>query len=112
MITELQEEFLVTPEPFVVASRLRPVSDHFDGQRFFNPSGANGQPFWRVPQLLLTRRTRWPSEVPVEPKVPPKPGADETVVTFIGHSSFLIQTGGTALLIDPVYAERASPVSF
>lgn len=28
------------------------ASDHFDGQRFFNPSGASGQPFRRVPQLL------------------------------------------------------------
>ena len=27
-------------------------------------------------------------------------------VTFIGHSSFLIQIGGRALLIDPVFAER------
>jgi L-ascorbate metabolism protein UlaG (beta-lactamase superfamily) len=87
-------------------------SDHFDGRRFFNPTGANGQPFWRVPQLLLTPQTRWPAEVPVEPQVPPRPGPDETVVTFIGHSSFLIQVGATAVLIDPVYAERASPFSF
>ena len=88
------------------------LSDHFDGRRFFNPTGANGQPFWRVPQLLLTPQTRWPAEVPVEPRVPPRPGADETVVTFIGHSSFLIQVGATAVLIDPVYARRASPFSF
>ena len=30
----------------------------------------------------------------------------ELGVTFIGHSSFLIQTGGRKLLIDPVFAER------
>jgi L-ascorbate metabolism protein UlaG (beta-lactamase superfamily) len=87
-------------------------SDHFDGRRFFNPTGANGQPFWRVPQLLLTPQIRWPAVVPVEPQVPPRPGPNETAVTFIGHSSFLIQVGATAVLIDPVYAERASPFSF
>jgi L-ascorbate metabolism protein UlaG (beta-lactamase superfamily) len=88
------------------------VSDHFDGRRFFNPNGANGQPFWRVPSLLLTPRTRWPSEVPVEPRRPPAPGPGETVVTFIGHATLLIQAAGTNLLIDPMYSERASPVSF
>lgn len=87
-------------------------SDHFDGRRFFNPSGANGQPVWRVPRLLLTPRTRWPSRVMVEPRRPPAAGPDEVVVTFIGHATFLIQVGPTSLLIDPVYAERASPVSF
>jgi L-ascorbate metabolism protein UlaG (beta-lactamase superfamily) len=87
-------------------------TDHFDGRRFFNPSGANGQPFWRVPRLLLTARTRWPSEVPVEPRRPPKPGPNEVVVTFVGHAAFLIQAGGTNILIDPVYSRRASPFSF
>ncbi len=37
---------------------------------------------------------------------PPEVGADETAITFIGHSSFLIQTGGLALLVDPVFATR------
>ncbi|HEV7366239.1 MAG TPA: MBL fold metallo-hydrolase [Gemmatimonadales bacterium] len=88
------------------------LTDHFDGRRFFNPNGANGQPFWRVPRLLLTSRTKWPSQVPVESRRPPNPGPDEVVVTFIGHASFLIQAGATNVLIDPVYYERASPVSF
>lgn len=37
---------------------------------------------------------------------PPAVGAGETAITFIGHSSFLIQTAGRALLIDPVFATR------
>jgi L-ascorbate metabolism protein UlaG (beta-lactamase superfamily) len=87
-------------------------SDHFDGRRFFNSNGANGQPLWMVPRLLLTPRTRWPSEVPVEPRRPPKPGPGEVVVTFIGHSTFLLQDGTINLLIDPVYYQRASPLTF
>jgi L-ascorbate metabolism protein UlaG (beta-lactamase superfamily) len=37
---------------------------------------------------------------------PPEISATETAITFIGHSSFLIQTAGRALLIDPVFAPR------
>jgi L-ascorbate metabolism protein UlaG (beta-lactamase superfamily) len=86
---------------------------HFDGKRFFNPSGANGQPFWRVPQMLLTPRRRWPAEVPVQARRPPSlEGADEVIVTFVGHATLLIQTPAGTVLTDPVYSRRASPLSF
>jgi L-ascorbate metabolism protein UlaG (beta-lactamase superfamily) len=86
---------------------------HFDGRRFSNPSGANGQPFWKVPRMLLTPRRPWPARVPVQPQRPPPPqGPGDVVVTFIGHATFLIQAPGANLLTDPVYSERASPVSF
>ena len=62
--------------------------------------------------MLLTPRTRWPSRIPVEPRRPPTVGPDDLVVTFVGHATFLIQVGAINLLTDPVYAERASPVSF
>jgi L-ascorbate metabolism protein UlaG (beta-lactamase superfamily) len=91
---------------------MTPRTDHFDGRRFFNPNGANGQPFWMVPPLLLTPRTRWPAEFPAEPRQPPTPGPNEVVVTFVGHATFLIQAGTTNVLIDPMYSRRASPVSF
>jgi L-ascorbate metabolism protein UlaG (beta-lactamase superfamily) len=39
-------------------------------------------------------------------QAPPSVAAGETAITFIGHSSFLIQTGGRALLVDPVFATR------
>jgi L-ascorbate metabolism protein UlaG (beta-lactamase superfamily) len=89
------------------------ASLHFDGQRFFNPSGANGQPTWKVPRMLLTRRRPWPAEVPVQPRRPLSPqGADDVIVTFIGHATFLIQAQGGSVLTDPIYSRRASPVSF
>ena len=40
------------------------------------------------------------------PMKPPAAAKEETAITFIGHSSFLIQTAGRALLIDPVFATR------
>ena len=62
--------------------------------------------------MLITPRTRWPSSIPVAHRQPPHVGPDEVVVTFVGHATFLIQVGTTNLLTDPVFARRASPVSF
>lgn len=40
----------------------------------------------------------------------PDPGRIQ--LTWIGHSSFLLQLNGLNILLDPVYSERASPFSF
>ena len=86
-----------------------PTSDHFDGARFFNPTGAAGQPFSALPRLFGEARARWPSRIDVPPRVPPAIGQSAAVVTFIGHSTFLIQTAAGNLLTDPVYSRRAGP---
>jgi len=31
------------------------MSDHFDNGRFFNPNGADAQPFWKAPRMLFER---------------------------------------------------------
>lgn len=36
----------------------------------------------------------------------------ELAITWVGHSTFLIQIGGLNLLTDPIWSERASPVAF
>ena len=41
-----------------------------------------------------------------EPRKPVLVGAEELGVTFLGHSSFLLQLGGKAVLVDPVFATR------
>jgi L-ascorbate metabolism protein UlaG (beta-lactamase superfamily) len=84
-------------------------SDHFDGQRFFNPTGPALQPLTAVPRMLRTRWARWPSYVPVVQRQPPVRDTASTVVTFIGHSTFLIQTAAGNILTDPMYSERAGP---
>jgi L-ascorbate metabolism protein UlaG (beta-lactamase superfamily) len=87
-----------------------PPDKHFDGRRFFNPAGTDGQPIWKAPRLLMARRTPWPDSVPVRPQPPPPLGNAPAVVTFIGHSTFVIQTATGNILTDPVYAQRAGPL--
>lgn len=90
-----------------------PVSDHFDGTRFFNPDGT---PLSGLGDLLRWRfngeKVRWPARV--ETGAPHRPAArvDDLTVTMVGHATLLIQTGGANILTDPVWSERASPLSF
>ena len=88
--------------------KARP-GDHFDGRRFFNPSGPRLQPLSAVPRMLLERRTRWPSRVESQPRTVPARDNSAAVVTFIGHSTFLIQTAAGNILTDPMYSEHAGP---
>ena len=89
------------------------MARHFDGRRFFNPTGANGQPFTAVPRLMMARRAPWPAHVPVQPARPPRPECPtDLVLTFVGHSTFLLQTVADNILTDPIYSRRASPVRF
>jgi L-ascorbate metabolism protein UlaG (beta-lactamase superfamily) len=84
-------------------------SDHFDGRRFFNPSGPMIQPFSAVPRLLLEPRAPWPATVESRPGTVPARGDAAAVVTFVGHATFLIQTAAASILTDPIYSERAGP---
>src|SRR2546428_2057065 len=86
-------------------------SDHFDGRRFVNPTGVAGQPFSAVPRMLLEPRTPWPARVDQPPRRPPELDGAVAVVTFIGHSTFLIQTATGNVLTDPMYSQRAGPLN-
>ncbi len=59
---------------------------------------------------LTSRPARWPREVPLQPVViPPAPTGGGLVVTWIGHSTFLIRACGAAWLTDPVFSNRIGP---
>jgi L-ascorbate metabolism protein UlaG (beta-lactamase superfamily) len=88
-----------------------PKTDHCDGRRFMNPTGAAAQPFTAVPQMLLERRTPWPRRVDVAPRRPSGLDGADATVTFIGHATFLIQTAAGNILTDPMYSERAGPLN-
>ncbi len=90
-----------------------PPSGHFDGERFFNP----GQPstdrslaeIWRWRREA--QRAVWPEHVAISPARPAQ-RVDGLAITMVGHASILIQAAGQNILLDPVWSERASPVSF
>ena len=86
-------------------------SDHFDGRRFVNPTGPAQQPLSAVPRMLLEKRTPWPARVDVTLRQPPALDGAAATVTFIGHATFLIQTAAGNILTDPMYSQRASPLS-
>jgi len=91
-----------------------PTTDHFDGHRFFNPHAPAGK---TLAELLRWQRTRhrapWPEHLDDPPFPPPgRTAADRISATFIGHSTFLVQLGGVAVLTDPVWSQRSSPIPF
>jgi L-ascorbate metabolism protein UlaG (beta-lactamase superfamily) len=93
-----------------------PTTDHFDGTRFFVP----GQPQLSSFSNLLKwqfgndPKAIWPIDInsPHVDEPPLRFSASGIRSTLIGHASFLIQVAGLNILVDPLYSERASPVSF
>jgi L-ascorbate metabolism protein UlaG (beta-lactamase superfamily) len=58
-------------------------------------------------------RARWPRHVAVRPTRPPaRVAGTRLLVTWVGHATVLIQTGGLNILTDPIWSERASPLGF
>jgi L-ascorbate metabolism protein UlaG (beta-lactamase superfamily) len=107
--------------PTIWLSRMKtysgPVSDHFDGTRFFDPDG--------VPPRSLVDLLRWQfgskGQRAVWPDWAPSPYSDipparvdgsKVRLSFVGHASWLVQTAGLNILVDPVWSMRVSPVSW
>lgn len=88
-------------------------SDHFDGLRFFNPDHPDTDRSLRdlLRWKLKETAARWPRLVPVQQTIPAA-SVDGLRATIVGHASVLIQSGGINVLTDPVWSERASPLSF
>jgi L-ascorbate metabolism protein UlaG (beta-lactamase superfamily) len=91
----------------------KPLSDHYDGRLFFNPTLPKGFAHSRrqVLKMLREPRSAWPAWVENHgvPRLDEKLGANEIAITFVNHATFLIQTAEVAILTDPMWSERASP---
>ncbi|WP_230532539.1 MBL fold metallo-hydrolase [Microvirga roseola] len=90
-----------------------PVTDHFDGVRFFSPGQPQDKGFSELLRWQLGGgRKEWPESFPSPFRDTPPVEVAGLRVALIGHASFLIQVAGLNILTDPVFSERASPVSF
>ncbi|MBK3661827.1 MBL fold metallo-hydrolase [Bradyrhizobium diazoefficiens] len=107
------------PSPWI--SRMKtydgPVSDHFNGLHFFDPDGAPPRSLGEVFRWQFgggRKRETWPDWVPnSHADTPPeRVDGDRVRLSFVGHASWLIQTGGLNILVDPVWSMRVSPVGW
>jgi L-ascorbate metabolism protein UlaG (beta-lactamase superfamily) len=87
------------------------------GRKFLNPveTRVGGiDMMWKILPLYLTNREERVPKVPLGPfrtdaSVYATPPASGLRVTWMGHSSMLVEIDGLRVLIDPVWDERASP---
>jgi L-ascorbate metabolism protein UlaG (beta-lactamase superfamily) len=69
---------------------------------------------WFVDRRWRGTRAKWPRWVP-SPYLDRPPARLEGAawrISYVGHASFLIQTAGRNMLLDPVWSKRASPSRF
>ena len=99
---------LLTEKPY-------PISDHSDGNRFYNRDGSD-KGLSDISQFLwqsLWNESAWPESLPNPvPSAIPDRIEDGIRATYINHATILIQVDGLNILTDPIWSERASPVTF
>src|ERR1700740_3331722 len=83
-----------------------PVSDHFDGLHFFDPDGSPPKTLGEVlcwQFLGRGQRAVWPDWAPrpYADTPPPRVEGSKVRFSFVGHVSWLIQTAGLNILVDP-----------
>jgi hypothetical protein len=93
-----------------------PVSDHFDGTRFFNPGGIAPLGFRRFCAGSSTASGSAGQKQVPSPFARPSRSrgfrATDLRVTMVGHASMLVQVAGLNILTDPVWSDRVSPFTF
>jgi len=99
------------------ASPVMPISPNWRDGRFRNP-----QPLWNDPVGSLTSLFRsnphgrpHDGEILVvhpDQKILADPGGSGLKVTWLGHSTVLLDLDGTRVLTDPVWSDRSSPLSW
>jgi N-acyl-phosphatidylethanolamine-hydrolysing phospholipase D len=104
------------------AKDIKSKTAHHSVRGFQNPwPGGALHGIGSLMKWMLTRSEREASSSPPAHFIRPVLSASRSrpverrqalTVTWVGHSSFLIQCAGLNILTDPVWSERASPVSF
>ena len=92
-------------------------SDHFNGKKFLNGPDYEEKGFTKLIKWMTSRKPgEWKELSPDDVSFGKKPAeriSDSTqAITYVNHSTFLIQTDGLNILTDPVYSKRVSPFTF
>ena len=88
--------------------------EHFRDGKYFNP-GAPDHNFRAAWKWMRNRKPGvWREWIPSQPgpKPPMEVEGSELRVTWVNHSTVLLQMNGINILTDPVWSERVSPVRF
>src|SRR6266849_2407220 len=88
---------------------------HFDGKRFYNPNAPQAPGLLEALRWKLTSRPEpSPSFISdVEQSIPPRRVEGGGLRnTLVNHSTVLLQQLGCNILTDPIWSERASPLSW
>lgn len=90
-------------------------TDHFNGEVFFNKGKGSPKGFGDLLKWQFSRDDKpWKkiTSIPKGDTPPERAGMGELRVTFINHSTVLLQFDSINILTDPVWSNRVSPVSF
>lgn len=91
------------------------ASDHFNGERFFNPWGGDSKKTFShlLRWKLGPRPSEWPKEIVRDNVVPDRSilKSGDVRVTIINHASALIEWQGLSLLTDPTLMGGIGPLS-
>jgi len=94
---------------------VRDFPKHFDGKRFYNPDAPQARGLLDAVRWKLTSRAE-PSPrfiAGVEQSVPLRRVEGSGLrTTLVNHSTVLLQQQGSNILTDPIWSERASPLSW
>ena len=99
---------------FSVFAKDYPLSDHYDGKKFFNPGDNQLLSFWQILKWKMNNSAAtWPVHVPnrIYPTAVLSP-EHKAAVTFINHATFLLQYQDLTILTDPIFSSKASPSSY
>lgn len=92
------------------------ASDHFDGTTFQNFGNVEDKGWMEVLKWSFNREEgEWTELTENDVTFAEKPVSqvtDSLAITYVNHATFLIQTAGLNILLDPVWSERVSPLSF
>src|SRR5579871_476498 len=90
---------------------MQALQSNFDGVRFQNlvPRQNGLRSFLR---WMFTRRHGVWDNADAQPGPRPPHSSEALRVTFINHATFLLQLSGLNILTDPIWSDRASPVSW